>query len=68
MKLKKKNLKTDHTLDSYSAILSPDTYEPPFIMPKPYVAWCHPCNKGFIKIDDLMIHWMEEHVKKQLKN
>ena len=62
----------DRTLDSYSAIINglngPIHYEPPFIIPPPYHAWCHPCNKGFMSIDDLQKHWVEEHINKQLKN
>lgn len=38
-----------------------------FVIPSPYRAWCHLCERGFMSLDDLVTHDREnlnEHRKK----
>jgi len=39
-----------------------------FQIPKPYKAWCHLCNKGFMTIDDITKHDLENRPKHQQLN
>jgi hypothetical protein len=33
---------------------------PQFKIPEPYRAWCHPCNQGFMSIEELQAHDREK--------
>jgi hypothetical protein len=35
-----------------------------FIIPPPYRAWCHHCDKGFMSIEELMKHTLTIRVWK----
>jgi hypothetical protein len=42
--------------------------ETQFVIPKPYVAWCHLCQEGFMSIDDSAKHDREKRNKHQQIN
>lgn len=57
--LKKKSSKNGHSLfnDTFSATPTGFTsYVPDFVIPKPYRAFCHPCNMSFPTIEELQKH------------
>jgi hypothetical protein len=42
--------------------------ESQFVIPAPYRAWCHLCEKGFMTIDDIVKHDRENRPRHQQIN
>jgi|SRR5580692_1354201 hypothetical protein len=54
---------TDAEFDAYL-----QANENQFQIPKPFVAWCHLCEKGFMSIDDITKHDLENRPRHQQIN
>ncbi len=70
MKHRKLNSLNVHIYDSFDTVarehgtaiaMFANNYKPDFIIPPPFHAWCHQCNKGFMSIDELTKHDHKVH-------